>query len=171
MSLIWKINRHVSPYQSFLTHFVSSCYLYSPSIWIAYVALNYCSMAEYLWAWKNPAVFQYLCHWPCCWMFLLLDFQLHSLLHSVHSASHFLAPNSLLCPLTFFTSVMSFICFSATTRNHLWQHIDVSMYNMWRLPLLLKQLFLLFCLYPFYIKATVALELWPHIFTVTMIPG
>lgn len=102
--------------------------------------------------------------------FFFLSFQLHSLIHSVHSASHFLAPNSLLCPFTFFTSVMSFICFFATTRNHLWQSIDLNMYNMWSLLLLLKQLFPLFCLYPFYIKSTMALGLRPHIFTVTMIP-
>lgn len=144
MSLIWKINCHVSPYQSFLTHFFSSCYLKVPSIWIAYVALHYCSTADYLWAWKNSAVFQYFCHWPFCWIFLLPSFQLHSLIHSVHSASHFPAPNSLPCPFTFFTSVMSFICFLATARSNLWQSSHANVCNMWSLPLLPKQLFLVF---------------------------
>lgn len=70
--------------------------------------------------------------------------QLLSLIHSVYSASHFPAPNSLLCPFTFFTPVMSFICFLATTWSHLWQSTDTNTYNVWSLSLLLKQLFLLF---------------------------
>lgn len=44
----------------------------------------------------------------------------------------------------FFTSVMSFICFLATARSHLWQSTDANVHNMWSLPLLLKQIFLLF---------------------------